>query len=693
MTEFFKEFGVVNEKAQDTLVQLVRRETTIPFQASQLYSSTEERKFIDTATRSSQYRVITAPEAFDLADQIVASLNALDSGYDFMLFRNDITQIQYKAGDFFKGHEDYLSIKSNAIVEFTMLMCIDASSDICGGETVFHINEWFQHTSKSSITRGHLLVFRKDIKHEGRLLERGTKEILTFNLLGIPKKCDITIAVTCLPCAEQEEEDEEKGEKTSAHILPSVSSSLEAEDTMNVVPPAAASNLCLPEGKSAAVMRMQGFSAVSRDKWDIYPLRVKTKKMLAGIESNEAVSSSSYSSSSSHPHEKKNNNKPMPQFFLSLSVVQKMEHTVLAAFARHTKAQQSAGFVAPSHIWLYNDEHHTTEEFDVIYRIYTKCYITLTEFKQHRAFIDFYGFELSDLLIDCGNSSSSSNPKTALSLQPTFCEDVLLCPNEACAQHMEAIILIDKLPYVRFKCILAEGLLTYGDGMSDVDPYKLELTPMWLAFGDEWHVLLKSRFISKSPLEWDLTNLAKEQPHCWRKNQLSENDFYDQSTLGTLFLGLVEKDNGSTLSQVLAQIVGPETDLIDQQYNDAYEGEEEEEKEEDDAEEEEEKDSAMPQQQLLPSDRGNVELEFYDIGDDRQTQLLRDVHYPAIIAQTIKLDLLEYVRSQIKTQSLQLVLAQSKQNSGHHFCNESVYGSASFVFVDGFIRMTPATST
>jgi len=53
--------------------------------------------------------------------------------------------------------------------------------------------------------------------------------------------------------------------------------------------------LCLPEGKSAAAMIMQGFSVVGRDKWGLYPLRgkgmnvrgVKNEKMLANVEYND----------------------------------------------------------------------------------------------------------------------------------------------------------------------------------------------------------------------------------------------------------------------------------------------------------------------------------------------------------------------------------------------------------------------
>ncbi len=75
-------------------------------------------------------------------------------------------------------HEDYLSLKSNCIEEYTMIICMDANCE--GGETIFHVNEWFKHVSKSSITPGHCMIFRKDLKHEGAIVKSGEKNILTF---------------------------------------------------------------------------------------------------------------------------------------------------------------------------------------------------------------------------------------------------------------------------------------------------------------------------------------------------------------------------------------------------------------------------------------------------------------------------------------------------------------------------------
>ena len=61
---------------------------------------------------------------FNMARQLIDNINQLDETYHFNLIENDITHIKYQAGYFFQPHEDYLTLTSNIVEEFTLLICL-----------------------------------------------------------------------------------------------------------------------------------------------------------------------------------------------------------------------------------------------------------------------------------------------------------------------------------------------------------------------------------------------------------------------------------------------------------------------------------------------------------------------------------------------------------------------------------------
>lgn len=632
MTDFVKEYGLVNPVAQQALLDYVRRDTTTPFQQSQLYSSLEDKKFIDAATRSSVFRLFTTAEAFDLVADLVASINVLDKHTDYVLVRNDVTHIRYGKGDFFKAHEDYLSFKSNMIVEYTMLMCLDASSDIVGGETVFRINDFFQHVSKSSTTPGHIIVFRKDVCHEGKLLEQGTKEILTFNLLGVAKKCETIIAVT-FPLAIVDNDD---------HV------------SQNTLTPATSS--------SETSVVIQALDAVdvgcgvvnSSDQGSATTTTTAEKPVVRRIRPN------------------------LPQFFLPLSIVTNTGHSLMEAFSSSMSVKQSQ--LRPeqrNHIWLYEEHHCSPNEFETIYKIYNRSYITLNEFKQRRALIDYYGIQMSDILIDLsGDDTAVTTTIPNAVMSPTFREPLILCRNEAHAYHIKDLILTEKLPYVYFKMILAEGVLTYGGGMSEEEPTHLTMTPLWVVFGDEWRMLFESRFVSRGKPEESIEKLIADHNVFVDEDTHTVVDEDGEYRIGpSYYFGLCVAEPNRSLSIVVKRLVDPESDILQHLRSEYPEIQfEEEEKEE----EEEEEDETIP-----------PKGQWFDIseGYDSMKQLLAPRHYAAIVARVKEVDLFNQIRDQLKNSKLCVLLPQTKQKESHHFCNESVYGSATFVVVDGFMRM------
>ena len=200
----------------------------LPFNQSQLYSPKEEVKFVDTEQRTSKYRDIQDPDLYEACEELVIHLNHEDDTRSFHLVRNNVTHIIYEKGGFFKRHNDFLSLTSNIVEEYTLILCItptDKASETVGGETLVHVrkttsapnsddeneigastaetkpststsnDEVFTFTSKATVTPGHMLLFRKDQDHEGALLEAGEKHILTLNLWSMKKTSERTLMV------------------------------------------------------------------------------------------------------------------------------------------------------------------------------------------------------------------------------------------------------------------------------------------------------------------------------------------------------------------------------------------------------------------------------------------------------------------------------------------------------------------
>lgn len=189
MSQYIKEYGNIDETNVNTLIDLIHN-IDQPFEESMLYSIEEKTKIKDTTIRSSMFRNIVDDAVFDIIQDIVNNINVVDNSnkMNYHLVRNDVMHIKYKEGDFFEPHSDFLSIKSNQIEEYTMIICIDANCK--GGQTRFHINDFFKYDSLMSVTPLNVLIFRKDLVHEGVMLEKLNdedcyKEILTINLWSI----------------------------------------------------------------------------------------------------------------------------------------------------------------------------------------------------------------------------------------------------------------------------------------------------------------------------------------------------------------------------------------------------------------------------------------------------------------------------------------------------------------------------
>ena len=189
------EFNILNKSLQDKIHDRLLS-SKIPFQSSQLYISSDKQKITDTEKRRSEYRTFTDPDLFDLCDDLIKQINEKQNTFTFKLVQNDVTEITYGLGGFFKPHKDYLSLTTNNVLEYTMIVCLSANCE--GGETLFHFNPQFTHISQKSSTQYGVVLFRKDVVHEGVLLTSGHKKIMTLNLLGIPHHQEDILVINCL---------------------------------------------------------------------------------------------------------------------------------------------------------------------------------------------------------------------------------------------------------------------------------------------------------------------------------------------------------------------------------------------------------------------------------------------------------------------------------------------------------------
>ena len=176
-------------------LQHVLSGNTAVFVPSEVYNALSDEKTVKLELRNSTFRTLKDKALFDLCNKILDDINEKNSHnkFKFLLFENDVMHIKYSEGEYFKVHEDYLSLNSNIIEEYSMIVCINA--DCYGGETILHLNNNFKYSSKASVTPGSCLLFRKDIPHEGSVLKSGCKEIITLNLWKVLDESQRSVVV------------------------------------------------------------------------------------------------------------------------------------------------------------------------------------------------------------------------------------------------------------------------------------------------------------------------------------------------------------------------------------------------------------------------------------------------------------------------------------------------------------------
>jgi hypothetical protein len=113
---------------------------TTPYTPSVVYDTATATSAVHLELRKSKYRSISDPALFDLVEKAVCEISDADPCNSFLLLRNDISHIVYDVGGYFTAHQDFLSLTSNCIQEYTLLICVSSPEEVArtpieGGET------------------------------------------------------------------------------------------------------------------------------------------------------------------------------------------------------------------------------------------------------------------------------------------------------------------------------------------------------------------------------------------------------------------------------------------------------------------------------------------------------------------------------------------------------------------------------
>ena len=301
-----------------------------------------------------------------------------------------MTYIKYEKGDFFKSHEDYLSFTSNMVEEYTFIMCVNANCE--GGRTIFYVNDFFTHKSTESKEQNHCMIFRKDIKHEGEMISSGSKEILTFNLLGLPK----------------------------------------------------------------------------------------TSVTLIVIQFNNEER----------------------RYYISKDKIDSCGDNLFTSFL-HFKGENEK-------ICVYMEKEYTYDEFEIIYRILNKCYISINEYKMYKIIIDYYQISISNILL----TEFNSNPKK-IQNRISFDSDIILNETPEQTQFILEMVKENSLPFIPFKLVLIEGTIVYGGEASDTPPLSLKMSPVWLSFSEMNNILFHKSLVNLENSNQSLSEILSSDTYMY----------------------------------------------------------------------------------------------------------------------------------------------------------------------------------
>ena len=170
-------------------------------QPSMLYRPADDKRVVDLTHRRSYFRDIRDDALFDKVDRVVDEAREQFPSMRLRLLRNNITDIEYRPGGYFGAHEDFQSLHSNGLIEYTMIIGVNTSEESArtvGGETVVYPegdDTGVQYRTQDNVC----IIFPKSLLHAGAPVVQGYKRVVTANLIGVKAKEDERILVVETP--------------------------------------------------------------------------------------------------------------------------------------------------------------------------------------------------------------------------------------------------------------------------------------------------------------------------------------------------------------------------------------------------------------------------------------------------------------------------------------------------------------
>lgn len=137
---------------------------------------------------------------------------------------------------------------------------------------------------------------------------------------------------------------------------------------------------------------------------------------------------------------------------------------------------------------------HTYEEFQVIEKIYNGHIISYEDLTNNQDVIDYYCFDYKDLLIKKITESSTVDKSKNMITNPAF---VISGDEKAYIEFLEHVKK-NRLPFLPFKVIMAEGTLSYGGGLSGDPPTHISMMPVFSCFSENNNVHLMRNIMGTS---------------------------------------------------------------------------------------------------------------------------------------------------------------------------------------------------
>lgn len=447
--QFIKEFEDIDiSDLSDYLLKCSQ-----PFAASELYDSIEAAKFIDLSKRLSEFRAIVDPELFKISEKILKKLEEKDEYNSYLLVNNDITHIKYQPGGFFKSHRDYLSITSNIIEEYTLLICVtpeEISKITKGGETLIHVSPYYTHVSKTTITTGSGILFRKDLLHEGSIILSGGKEIISMNILVIRKNTlnDGILFVT-FPSSEKNSLIDTMQNKSYALSVSNI----------NKVPQSLLAGLVNFQNKSDNIYKYE-CENISYEDFAIIANVVNG----VYISANEAIRNMDLLDY--YGYDKKNllinfNDEDIPEL---------------------ENYDDDENIIEEPKLGLGGETCYLCNKIDNKLYDCSKChkvkYCSKKCQKIHWQQIH---------KIECGKVDLEKN------------EQIIICQNAEKTKVFSKLAAELEQPMITFKIIFAEGTISFGGGMSGTNPVMVKMQPVYVTLGDYENILLKINLMTTHP--------------------------------------------------------------------------------------------------------------------------------------------------------------------------------------------------